>query len=174
MKNKNNVFKLYLSTALLCSLVMPAASNTLGLSTARAASKARAASNAPNAYELTILVNATLNALNQANQTGNYSVLHDLGAPAFKRLNTGSKLRQIFAGQRARKLDISAVLLYAPVFSKPPKIDKNGYLHLQGHMPTEPFHMNFNLVFEKSGSHWRIMALSVAPAISQRQVIAQK
>ena len=118
----------------------------------------------PNDYELTVLIQATLAALNHANRTGNYSVLHDLSAEGFRRINSPKRLAMIFAGHRARALDISAALLYAPVFSQPPRIDNKGFLHLKGHMPTEPFHIKFALIYEKSGSHWRIMALSIAPA----------
>ena len=171
MNKKKNLLKLYLRTAmLLCVILTPTVNNP---------GRAQAGSHnttpkAPNAYELTILVNGCLSALNHANRTGNYSVLHDLGAPSFRHMNSQKKLGQIFAAHRRRKLDISAALLYAPVFTTTPKIDAKGYLHLKGHMPTEPFHLNFPLVFEKSDRQWRIMALSIAPAISHAQVVAQR
>jgi len=175
MKNKKYLFKLYLRTALLCCVILTPTFNNPGR--AEAGSHNSPHNNlpkAPNAYELTILVNASLNALNHANRTGNYSVLRDLGAPSFRHMNSQKKLEQIFAAHRRRKLDISAALLYAPVFSTAPKIDAKGFLHLKGHMPTEPFHLNFSLIFEKSDRQWRIMALSIAPAISRAQVIAQR
>ena len=136
--------------------------------------EARSAARMPNTYQLTILVNATLTALNHANRTGNYSVLRALAAPSFQQLNSTARLGTIFAAHRARQFDISAALLYAPVFSKPPGLDQKGLLHLNGHIPTEPFHLKFALVYERSAAHWRIMAISIAPAAMARQSIAQK
>ena len=49
-----------------------------------------------------ILVRSTLLALDQANKTGNYTVLRDLGAPGFQ-TNTAARLAEIFAYQRNPK-----------------------------------------------------------------------
>jgi hypothetical protein len=46
---------------------------------------------------LLILIRSSLIALNQANVTGNYSVLRDIGAPDFKQANGADRLAQIFA-----------------------------------------------------------------------------
>ena len=43
-----------------------------------------------------MLVRSTILALDQANKTGNYTVLRDLGAPGFQ-VNTAAKLAEIFA-----------------------------------------------------------------------------
>ena len=48
-----------------------------------------------------ILVRTTLVALNNANLTGNYTVLRDLGAPGFRAANTAARLGALFA--RARR-----------------------------------------------------------------------
>ena len=55
-----------------------------------------------------ILIRSTLLALDQANKTGNYTVLRDLGAPAFQ-TNTAARLGEIFAKQRSDNLDLSGV-----------------------------------------------------------------
>src|SRR6266702_4668463 len=49
-----------------------------------------------------MLIRSTLLALDQANKTGNYTVLRDLGAPGFQ-ANTAARLAEIFAKQRAAK-----------------------------------------------------------------------
>lgn len=158
--NKNSrLLKSYLVSFLLaCLMLIPGAAHI-------PSTQARNARTVPNPYELTILVNSTLTALNHANRTGNYSVLRDLASPSFRKLNSTTRLSTIFAHHRERELDISASLLYAPVFEKPPHIDKKGLLHLNGHIPTQPFHLKFALIYEKSGARWRIMTLSIAPAI---------
>jgi hypothetical protein len=60
-----------------------------------------------------ILVRTTLLALDQANKTGNYTVLRDLGAPGFQ-INTAARLAEIFAGHRRDNLDLSGVAVIDP------------------------------------------------------------
>ena len=170
MNKKNILLKIVLTTALFSCILVSPAGNMVGRADAKTAVK----NHVPNAYELTILVNATLAALNHANRTDNYSVLRDLSAPAFRRLNSLRQLRKIFAGHRRRQLDISAALLYSPVFTALPHIDRKNYLHLKGHIPTEPFHLKFSLIYEKSNNQWRIMSIFIAPDIKRRQTLASR
>ncbi|MDP8994892.1 MAG: hypothetical protein M3N07_07935, partial [Pseudomonadota bacterium] len=53
------------------------------------------------------LVWSALAALDHANQTGNYSVLRDLGAPAFQANNSAATLAAIFEAVRAQRVDLS-------------------------------------------------------------------
>ncbi len=46
----------------------------------------------PERHMLVLLVRATMVALNHANFTVNYTVLRDLGAPAFRNANTSARL----------------------------------------------------------------------------------
>ena len=57
----------------------------------------------PDRPETAQLVWTTLIAVHHANLTGNYSVLRELGAPAFQQNNDPAKLAQIFA--RVRQAD---------------------------------------------------------------------
>jgi hypothetical protein len=56
-----------------------------------------------------MLIRSSLLALDQANKTGNYTVLRDLGSPGFQAGNTAARLSEIFAQQRNEKLDLSGV-----------------------------------------------------------------
>jgi hypothetical protein len=47
-------------------------------------------------------------ALHHADETGNYTVLRDLGAPGFQAANTASRLSEIFANLRAQRIDLWA------------------------------------------------------------------
>src|SRR5262249_10351761 len=60
-----------------------------------------------------ILVRTTLLALDQANKTGNYTVLRDLGAPDFQ-ANSAAQLAEIFAQQRKDNVDLSGVAVIDP------------------------------------------------------------
>jgi hypothetical protein len=115
------------------------------------------------------LIRSTLLSLNDANRTGNYSVLRDLAAPDFQAKNTPADLAQIFADLRRRKFDLFAVALDAPQLSTPPFIDNNKMLRLTGLYPTRPLQINFDLQFQTVAGHWRLFSISVAtvPAPSE-------
>jgi len=93
-----------------------------------------------------ILIRETLIALDQANKTGNYTVLRDLGSPAFQ-ANTSAKLAEIFAPERRDNLDLSGVAVLEPQLSLLPQIEANGLLHMTGFFPSAPQQVNFDVAF---------------------------
>jgi hypothetical protein len=108
-----------------------------------------------------MLVRSTLLALDQANKTGNYTVLRDLGAPGFQAVNTAARLSEIFASQRNDKLDLSGVAVIDPQLSLLPQIEPNGMMRMAGFFPSVPSQVNFELLFAPVDSHWRLFGLSV-------------
>jgi hypothetical protein len=108
-----------------------------------------------------ILVRSTLLALDHANKSGNYTVLRDLGAPAFQ-VNTAARLAEIFAGHRREGLDLSGVIVIDPQFSLLPQIEANGLMHMTGFFPSVPKQVNFDLIFVPVGGQWRLFGISVA------------
>jgi len=108
------------------------------------------------------LIRSTLLALNDANRTGNYTVLHDLTAPDFQARNTAADLSDSFADLRRRHFDLFSVALAAPQLSAPPALDGNGMLRLTGFFPTRPAQINFDLLFQNTGGQWRLFGISVA------------
>ncbi|TIW78685.1 MAG: hypothetical protein E5V51_25920, partial [Mesorhizobium sp.] len=75
-----------------------------------------------------ILIRGTLLALDQANKTGNYTVLRDLGSPNFQ-ANSAAQLGDIFANQRKQALNFGAVAVLEPQLTLLPQIEPNGMLH---------------------------------------------
>jgi hypothetical protein len=114
----------------------------------------------PDAYKLSMLVRTTLIALSQANQTGNYSVLRDLGTPQFQALNSDAQLAQIFSGLRARNLDFSPVLYFDPQLQRPPAFE-GSILRLTGLIPTKPQRIVFDMGFEQVVADWRLSAIVI-------------
>lgn len=115
----------------------------------------------PDAYKLNMLIRTTLIALNQANQTGNYSVLRDLGTPQFQAMNTDTRLGEIFAGLRGRNLDLSPVVFFDPKLVREPMVQTGGLLRLTGFVPTEPQRILFDMGFERVGDQWRLSAIVI-------------
>ncbi len=108
-----------------------------------------------------ILIRSTLLAINQANETGNYTVLRDLAAPGFRDANTAARLAEIFASQRAQKLDLSGVAVLDPQLTVLPQIEANGLMRMAGFFPSVPAQVNFELLFAPVEGRWRMFGVSV-------------
>jgi hypothetical protein len=115
---------------------------------------------------LRILIYTSIIALNQANLTGNYSVLRDLASPSFREANSPARLTDIFASIRRRNLDLSPILLLDPKLVRPPARMANGLLHVTGFFPSAPEQVNFDLAFQPVGGKWLLfgIALNTSPA----------
>ena len=101
----------------------------------------------PDGVALNILIRRTLLTLNDANWSGNYSVLRDLASPAFQSANNPAKLATVFAKLRSRNLDLAPILLFDPKLVRQPQITKTGMLRLSGFLPTRPQQVNFDMLF---------------------------
>jgi hypothetical protein len=110
-----------------------------------------------------ILIRQTLLALDQANKTGNYTVLRDLGSPAFQ-ANTAARLGEIFASERRDNLDLSGVAVLDPQLSLLPQIEANGLLHMSGVFPSAPEQINFDLAYAPVNGQWKLFGISVGLA----------
>jgi hypothetical protein len=108
------------------------------------------------------LIRSTLLTLNDANRSGNYSVLRDLAAPDFQARNTAADLAQIFSELRRRKLDLHGAALLAPKFSAIPALEQNGLLRLTGFFQTHPEQINFDLLFQSVAGELRLYGISIA------------
>jgi hypothetical protein len=107
------------------------------------------------------LIRSTLLTLNDANRSGNYTVLRELAAPDFQAKNSAADLGVIFSDLRNRKMDLFAVALMAPQLSAPPHLEANGMLRLTGAFPTRPLQISFDLLFENVGGQWRLFGIAV-------------
>jgi hypothetical protein len=108
-----------------------------------------------------ILIRSSLLALDQANKTGNYTVLRDLGAPGFQ-TNSAARLGEIFAKLRNDNLDLSGVAVIDPQLNLLPQIEANGLMHMAGFFPSVPSQVNFDLLFAPVSGQWRLFGISVA------------
>ncbi|MCJ2005557.1 hypothetical protein [Methylobacterium sp. J-092] len=108
-----------------------------------------------------ILIRSTLLALHEANETGNYTVLRDLSAPGFRDANTAARLGEIFASQRAQKLDLSGVAVLDPQLTLLPQIESNGLMRMAGFFPSVPSQVNFELLFAPVDGRWRVFGIAV-------------
>lgn len=108
-----------------------------------------------------ILIRSPLLALDQANKTGNYTVLRDIGAPGFQS-NSAARLGEIFAKLRSDNLDLSGVAVIDPQLNLLPQIEANGMMHMAGFFPSVPTQVNFDLAFAPVNGQWRLFGISVS------------
>ena len=108
------------------------------------------------------LIRSTLLTLNDANRSGNYTVLRDLAAPDFQARNTAADLSQSFSDLRRRNFDLYGAALLSPQLTAVPAVDQRGFLRLTGMFPTRPQQINFDLLFANVANQWRLFGISVA------------
>lgn len=111
---------------------------------------------------LLMLVRTTLVALNQANFTGNYTVLHGLGSPQLQAKATPADLGNAFAGLRGQNIDMSPVLVLTPQLTEKAGFTPDGALRLVGFFPSKPLQIQFVMNFLPVNDRWRIDGLSVS------------
>jgi hypothetical protein len=118
------------------------------------------------------LVRSVLLTLNDANRSGNYTVLRDLAAPDFQARNSAADLALSFADLRQRNFDLFAVALIAPEFTAEAAFDASGKLRMAGFFATRPLRIKFDLTFQNVNGQWRLFAVIVAtpeaPAMQAR------
>jgi hypothetical protein len=119
----------------------------------------------PESQGLAVLIQNSLIALNHANLTGNYTVLRDLAAPGFQKLNSPKQLAASFADLRVRNVNLSPIVLYQPKLVGEPAIDDKGFLRMTGFYETQPLQVHFNLVFQPVAAVWRLFEISVWTAV---------
>ena len=115
----------------------------------------------PDGPALNILIRRTLLTLNDANLSGNYTVLHDLAAPGFRTANDPAKLAGIFAKLRESKMDFAPIVYFNPKLVRQPEITKAGLLRVSGFMPTRPQQVNFDMLFQQVSGRWRLFGIAV-------------
>ncbi len=116
----------------------------------------------PSAQHL-YLIRTTLLLLENANRTGNYTVLRDTAGPIFQQRHSAADLAIAFQKIRGT-VDLAPAAVIMPSLTRPPVITPEKQLHLVGILPGAPSPVAFEMIFEPVGGHWRLSALAVGAA----------
>jgi hypothetical protein len=121
----------------------------------------------PEAEKIVLLTRTTLLTLNDAMQTGNYTVLRDVAAPGFREANSAGRLSAIFSSLAEKGVDLTAVAILTPQLSEPPVLDeKAGMVRIKGQFPGQPVRLDFEVIYQAVAGRWRLFGLSVQPTAS--------
>ncbi len=117
----------------------------------------------PGQLELLKLVWSTMVAVDNANTSGNYSVLRDNSATGFQMANDQARLTEIFAGLRASRLDLANALLVPPTFTADPRFLQPDVIQLQGVFQIRPSPLRFDLIYQWEQGRWKLFGINVGP-----------
>jgi hypothetical protein len=126
-----------------------------------ASSAAIAEDRVPNAMEQEVLIKASLLTLNDANVTGNYTILHAKLSKPFRQQFSADRLKQSFREFADKKTDWEAIVAMPPVPTATSFIDKSGALILRGYFDAGARHVIYELDFIPSEGEWKASNLSV-------------
>jgi hypothetical protein len=124
-------------------------------------SPARAEDRIPSPFSQEVLIKASLLSLNDANVTGNYTVLHAKLAKPFREQFSPDKLKQAFKDFADKKIDFEIVVAKPPIPVKDALVDERGALQLRGYFDTTPSRVIYELDFIASEGEWKAIKLNV-------------
>ncbi|HEU0099801.1 MAG TPA: hypothetical protein VFQ67_13635 [Allosphingosinicella sp.] len=127
---------------------------------------ASAAQPVPDQLTLAKLIWSTMAAVDQANRTGNYSVLRELGSAGFQAGNTPVNLAAVFGRIREQRIDLSDTFLLEPLLDFPARIE-GGLLRIRGAFRMRPTGIQFDLLYQWDGG-WRLHAIALNPVAMNR------
>lgn len=132
-----------------------------------------AAPSMPSDVHIVLMIRNAVIALSQANITGNYTVVRELGTADFQMTNNPARLAEIFTTLRSRKIDLSPVMVFSPKYTNGPTLDGQ-ILRVAGYFPTTPEQVQFELAYQYAGDQWLLggIAVSVAPPADGAQASA--
>jgi hypothetical protein len=119
------------------------------------AAPARAENTVPSAELQEILIKTSLLTLNDANLTGDYTVLHAKLAKPFREQFSQDRLKQVFKAFADQKADWGLIAAKPPVATSETTIDNRGALILCGYFDTKPSRLIHELDFLPSEGEWK-------------------
>lgn len=115
----------------------------------------------PTDDEQEILIKTTLMTFNDANLTGNYTVLLDKSAKVFRDQMSAQKLSEAFNAFREKKVNLESVVIDDIDSSSKPRIDSDGVLQLKGRFKDDEKRIRFDLKYIQEGGVWKMVGINV-------------
>ncbi|MES2754032.1 MAG: hypothetical protein V4659_05145 [Pseudomonadota bacterium] len=144
------------------ALTGPAFAQTPARPAPRPAAPAAPRVTAPDALGASKLLSHILIAIDQANKTGNYTVLLQLGSAQFQASNSATSLGAVFQAFRQQQIDLSDILILSPTYEIAPAMTGPDTLRMRGSFRLPRGVLGFDMIFRWDNG-WRIEAVSLLP-----------
>ena len=125
----------------------------------------------PNDYEIEVLIKGTLASFNDANLSGDYTILHARSSRQVREQLSAEKLSSAFTVFRDQQIDITPVLTLRPTLTQRPSIDGENKLLLRGRFDTKSArerlgavrydNVAFDLDYIQSEGRWKMIRINV-------------
>lgn len=115
----------------------------------------------PTDDEQDVLVRTTLMTFNDANMTGNYSVLLAKSSKQFREQMTAEKLTAAFESFRSKKLFFEGIVTDDYESQQKAKLDSEGALVLAGAFKNDDVQVKYKLRFAQDGDAWKVIGIDV-------------
>ena len=115
----------------------------------------------PDAFTQEVLIKASLLTFNDANVTGNYTVLHAKLSKPFRDKFTPERLKEVFKVFHEKRIDFDLIAAKQPIASKPATVNDSGVLMLHGHFDATHSSVNYELDFIMSDGEWKLIRINV-------------
>lgn len=124
--------------------------------------------------EVLPLLWSTMIAIDQANDSENYSVLIGIAAPDFQKTNAEADLRAMFEELREARISLRQTLLMKPKFEIEPQIRESGLLRMRGEFDLNPVTLKFDLLYQRIYGEWRMIGVAVVTGELNNKKIAEE
>jgi hypothetical protein len=108
-----------------------------------------------------VLVKTTLLSFNDANVTGNYSVLHAKLSKPFRDQFSPERLKEAFKVFSEKHIDFDIIAAKPPIPNQEPKVTDGGVLQLYGYFDTTPSRVVYELEYIMSDGEWKPTRINV-------------
>jgi len=115
----------------------------------------------PSEEETKALVRDSLLSFNRAVQDQSFAEFHKEISAVWQKQITPEKLQELFQPFIDAEVDLAPIAKREPAFDKPPAIDEDGVLRVQGEYPTQPHGVRFDLGYLFDGLDWRLIKINV-------------
>ena len=115
----------------------------------------------PDALTQEVLIKSTLMTFNDANVTGNYTVMHAKLSKPFRDQFPPEKLQEVFKVFHEKRIDFDLIAAKPPIAREPARVDDRGVLFLYGHFDTSPSQVHYELQFIMSDGEWKAIRINV-------------
>lgn len=115
----------------------------------------------PTAVQQEVMVKTTLLTFNDANVTGNYTVLNARLSRPFRDQFDADKLKASFKDFSDRHINFDVIAAKPVVPTGDAQIDSDGVLQLRGYFDTTPKKVKYELKFIRSEGEWKASGIKV-------------